>query len=368
MIIQENVSLADLTTIQVGGQARYVLTVENCGDVRAAVSFARERNLPWFVLGGGSNVIAQGDFDGVIILNRIAGFRELDDAVFQIGAGEITDEVIAKLCAQKLSGMECLSLIPGRVGALPVQNVGAYGQEIAQTLTELTVFDARDNQFKILSRDDCEFAYRDSIFKSQENRHYIICDITLRLNRDWLQPPFYPALENYLLEKFPQNVAPNGEFRERFSPSQIRDAVIAIRNSKLPPVAEIPSAGSFFKNPIVDADFAQKFLAKFPDAPHWAMENEHQSDGKIAANKCEKLSAGWLIDRAGLKGFAKYGFQIYPENALVITHIAVAKNRENSASVRENSAENLAKFKNEIIEKVREKFGVMLEQEPESLC
>jgi UDP-N-acetylmuramate dehydrogenase len=215
-----------------------------------------------------------------------------------------------------------------------VQNVGAYGQEISQTLTELTVFDIRNKKFKILSNADCKFAYRDSIFKSRENRKYIICDITLQLNRENLKPPFYESLQKYLDEN---------EITD-FSPQKIRDTVIAIRNQKLPPVREIPSAGSFFKNPIVDEEIAQKLLAEFPDAPHWPMPE-----------KREKLAAGWLIERAGLKGFAKYGFQVFPQNALVITNI------ENS------TAENLAKFKAEIVARVREKFGVTLEQEPENL-
>ena len=377
MKIQQNISLAKLTTMKIGGFAKYVLTIENREDFRDAFDFIREKNLAWFVLGDGSNVIAHGDFNGAILLNRIKGFREVSDAVFQIGAGEITDETIAKLCAKNLSGVECLSLIPGRVGALPVQNVGAYGQEISQTLTELSVFDIRDNSFKILKNSDCKFAYRDSIFKSQNNRHYIICDITLQLNREFLQPPFYPALKNYFREnndhfaKTPARASSCAQSQDsekisrkildsatdksaqnddilasrKFSPQEIRDAVIAIRNSKLPPVREIPSAGSFFKNPIVDANFAKNFLAKNPDAPHWPLENGR-----------EKLAAGWLLDRAGLKGFAKFGFQLYPLNALVVTNVA-----------SENSAENLAKFVAEITTIVREKFGVELEQEPESL-
>jgi len=335
MKIEENVSLAKLTTMQIGGFAKFVLTCETREDIRDAVKLAKDKNLPWFVLGGGSNVISSGDFNGAVILNRIKGFREVNDVAFQIGAGEITDDIIAKLCAKSLSGVECLSLIPGRIGGLPVQNVGAYGQEISQTLTELTVFDIRDNSFKTLTNTECQFAYRDSIFKSQTGRHYIICDITLQLSQTFLTLPLYPALENY--------------FREHqitdFSPMTIREAVIAIRNSKLPPVATIPSAGSFFKNPIVDEKVAKKLLEKFPSAPHWPMENSR-----------EKLAAGWLVDQAGLKSFAKYGFQIYPQNALVITNIA-----------KDNSAENLAKFKSEIVAKVREKFSVELEQEPESL-
>jgi len=334
MKIQENILLSELTTMQIGGTASFVLACYNRDDIRNAIEFAKEKNLPWFVMGGGSNILASGDYYGVIILNRIKGFKQLDNVTFRIGAGEKWDKTVAKLCAKDLSGVECLSLIPGVAGATPVQNVGAYGQDISQTLVKLTAFDTRDGQFKTLTNADCKFAYRSSIFKSQDNRHYIICDITLRLKHELLQSPFYPALEKYLEE--------NSIFD--FSPVSIRQAVINIRNSKLPPVDKIPNTGSFFKNPLVASKVAEKLLTEFPSAPHWDMP-----DGQV------KLSAGWLIDQSGLKGYKNYGFQVYPKNALVITNIT------------NGTAADLAKFKAEIIAKVKEKFGVTLEQEPENL-
>ncbi|MCL2037586.1 UDP-N-acetylmuramate dehydrogenase [Candidatus Saccharibacteria bacterium] len=339
MKVQENISLSELTTMRVGGVARWVLLCESRDDIVAAIDFANERNLPWFVLGGGSNVVASDDYNGVIILNRIKGFEKINYVAYKIGAGENWDETVEKLCTENLSGVECLSLIPGVAGATPVQNVGAYGQDISQTLVELTVFDVRDGQFKTLTNEDCKFTYRDSVFKSQKNRHYIICDITLRLSRQIMKPPFYEALQRYFSERIKSEGIEKG-----ISPSEVRAAVIAIRDSKLPRVEEVPSTGSFFKNPIVSKDFASDIIKKFPDAPYWLM-----SDGRV------KLAAGWLIDRAELKGYENYGFQLYPKNALVITNVA------------NSSAENLAKFKAEIISKVHEKFDIELEQEPESL-
>lgn len=179
-----------------------------------------------------------------------------------------------------------------------------------------------------------KFAYRDSILKSRKNRNYIITDITVQMKNNCVEPPPYPALEKYLHENQITD----------FSPKSIRQAVIAVRNSKLPPVQKIASAGSFFKNPLVDADFAKNILTKFPEMPHFSMSENR-----------EKLAAGWLIDQAGLRGFTKFGFQIYPKNALVITNVA------------NGNAKNLLKFKHEIIEKIRKKFGVELEQEPENL-
>jgi UDP-N-acetylmuramate dehydrogenase len=334
MLIQENISLVELTTMRIGGKARYVLTCSDNNDVKNAVQFARDKNLPWFVIGGGSNIVAASDYDGVIILNQIKGFYKIDDTTYKIGAGENWDETVARLCDLDLSGVECLSLVPGVAGSFPVQNVGAYGQDISQVLTELTAFDANTDKFVTLTNADCNFSYRDSIFKSQKDRHYIICDITLRLSKKFIQPPLYKSLQDYLDEQKITDL----------SPKSIRQAVIDIRNLKLPPVDKIPSAGSFFKNPLVTSEFATNFLESFPDAPHWTMK-----DGRV------KLSAGWLIDQAGLKSYQNHGFQIYPKNALVVTNIA------------NGTAEGLRDFRAEIIQKVEQKFGVKLEQEPESL-
>jgi len=338
MKYQENVSLATLTTMRLGGAARYVAEILNKDDLVAAVEFARERDLPWFVIGGGSNIVAQGDFDGLIILNRIKGFVKLDEAadsaVYQIGAGEIWDSVVERLVAANLSGVEAMSAIPGVAGATPIQNVGAYGQEIADTLIELEAYDTDRDQFVTLDAEACGFSYRNSIFKNPATRHHIITSITLRLSKKPPQPPFYHSLEKYLKE---HNITD-------FTAATIRDAVIKIRADKLPNPRQIASAGSFFKNPIVPRAVAEKLLSEFPDAPHWPMPGDK-----------EKLAAGWLIDQAGLKAYSSHGLQIYPKNALVVTNLSA------------KSAADLAKFKSEIIAQVKAKFGVTLEQEPENL-
>lgn len=339
MVTRENVALGTLTTMQLGGLARYVVEITTHNELVEAITFARGKNLPFFVLGGGSNVIASDeDFDGVIILNLIKGFEKLaeDDmsAAYRIGAGEIWDEVVARLCDLGLSGIEALSAIPGTAGATPVQNVGAYGQEIADTLVELEAYDVDLGQFVTLSRDDCRFTYRNSVFKDPQTRHHVIVSITLSLRKKSLKPPFYPALQKYLDEN---------EISD-FSPQSIRAAVIAVRADKLPDPRRIANTGSFFRNPIVNRTTADKLLTDFPNMPHWPT-----NDGQV------KLAAGWLIDQADLKSFSKYGLQLYPKNALVVTNIAHA------------TAKDLTKFKEEIIAKVQEKFGVELEQEPENL-
>jgi UDP-N-acetylmuramate dehydrogenase len=338
MKYQENVSLATLTTMRLGGFARYVVEIITKDDLVAAIEFAREHGLPWFILGGGSNVVARGDFDGLIILNRIRGFEKLDEdsesVTYKIGAGEVWDLVVEQLVSDGLSGVETMSAIPGYAGSTPIQNVGAYGQEIADTLVELDAYDTNSDQFVTLTAEECGFSYRNSIFKNPAKRHHIITSITLQLCKESPKPPFYPSLQKYLTDN---NITD-------YTSTSIRAAVIAVRTDKLPDPRDVASAGSFFKNPIINSDVANKLLEKFPDAPHWEMPGS-----KI------KLAAGWLIDQASLKAYSAHGLQIYPKNALVVTNLEA------------KSADDLAKFKSEIITKVREKFGVTLEQEPEDL-
>ena len=338
MKLQERVSLSSLTTMRLGGTARYVAKIDDNDSLLEVTSFAHDHNLPWFVIGSGSNIIADGDYDGVIILNRIRGFEKVSEdsasATYKIGAGEIWDSIVEKVCGLGLSGIEAMSAIPGRAGSTPVQNVGAYGQEIADTLIGLDAYDTKNNEFVTLTPGDCKFSYRNSVFKDPATRHHIITSITLRLRKNQLAPPFYPALEKYL----------SANDITDFSPNNIRQAVINVRAEKLPPVEKIASAGSFFKNPIVEKVVAEKLLSKFPDAPNWDM-----GENKV------KLAAGWLIDQAGLKGFSKYGMMVYPKNALVLVN--------NDAT----SYDDLDRFKSEIVDIIRDKFGITLEQEPENL-
>jgi len=338
MKYETNVPLGNLTTMRLGGLARYVVEIATKDDLVEAVAFARKEGLPWFVLGGGSNVIAKGDFDGVIILNRIKGFEKISEdslsVTYKVGAGEVLDSVIERLVAENLSGVEAMSAIPGYAGSTPIQNVGAYGQEISDSLVELEAYDTNSNEFVTLDPVSCGLAYRNSIFKNPETRHHIVSSITLRLSKEGIKPPFYPALEKHLAERGVPNP----------SPGDIRDAVISIRAEKVPDPEYIANAGSFFKNPIVEKPVAEKLSEMFPDAPHW-----DTSENKV------KLAAGWLIDKAGLKSYSAHGLQIYPENALVVVNL----NAE--------SAEDLEKFKSEVIAIVQEKFGITLEQEPETL-
>lgn len=338
MQIQTDVSLKDYSTMRIGGKAHALTTVTSHDDLRQAVTWAEERTLPILVLGGGSNVIFSDGYDGLVIVNRIPGFEVLEDSpagtTVRIGAGENWDEVVKKTVDMNLHGIEALSAIPGTAGGTPVQNVGAYGAQISDTLIELTAYDTLLHRFVVLSRDACNFSYRNSIFKSPLDRHFIITSITLRLTKESPQPPFYASLEAYLAEHHITD----------FTVQAIRDAVVAIRAIKLPDPSIIANTGSFFKNPIITAEQAAELIANHPTLAHWPMP-----DGRV------KLAAGWLVEQAGLKGYASHGMKTYENHALVLVNESA------------KTYDDLAAFREEIIAKVQKAFGVTLEQEPELL-
>jgi UDP-N-acetylmuramate dehydrogenase len=336
MQIQTDILLNQYTTMRLGGVAKHLVVVHTADELREAVEWALAQNLPWLVLGGGSNVIFKDGYTGLVIVNRINGFEILSDnamtTLLRIGSGEDWDSVVARTVAMDLIGIEALSAIPGTAGATPVQNVGAYGQEIADTLVELQAYDLQTHQFVVLDKAACGFSYRDSIFKSPENRRYLIVSIILQLHRGNPMPPFYDSLQRYLAE---HNIT-------SYTPKIIRDAVIAIRAEKLPDPSVIANTGSFFKNPIISREEFAPIIAKHPRIPFYE-----------TADKRIKLLAGWLIDQTGLKGYTNHGMKIYDKNALVFVNES-AKNYD-----------DLAAFRQEIIDKVREQFSVTLEQEPE---
>lgn len=339
MQIQQNVPLKDYTTMHLGGPARAMVTITSKQELAQAIKWAQDQNLPVLAIGEGSNLIVRDEgFDGLIILNRILGFEISEDtmeySLVRIGAGEHWDSVVAKTVELGLSGIELLSAIPGTAGATPVQNVGAYGAEIADTFVELEAYNQLTSKFVTLKKDDCKFSYRNSIFKPLKSRHYIITSITLKLKKTSLQPPFYARLQTYIDQN---NIID-------FSPKSIRNCIITIRKVILPDPKLIANTGSFFKNPIILANQFQHLQIDYPEMPHYDMPNNQV-----------KIPAGWLIDQTGLKGYSAHGMKIYEKNALVFVN-------ENAKNYQD-----LAAFKTEVIERVNQKFGIILEQEPETI-
>lgn len=311
-------------------------TADSASDVVSLYRNAQKENLPIFVLGGGSNVITHDEvFEGIVLLNKIKGFEiisETDETTdVKIGAGEVWDEVVEKAIGLGLQGVEAMSGIPGTAGAAPVQNVGAYGQEIADTLISLEAYDSKTDTIVTISADECDFSYRNSIFRDKEKGRYCILNITLRLNKAEPKPPYYASLQKYIDEN---------DIRE-VNLSVIRVAVLNIRSEKLPDPAELPSAGSFFKNALVEKWKLEELQKEYSDIPNYAM-----SDGRY------KIPTGWLIDKAGLRGYRSHGMRVYEKNALVLVN--------DSAT----GYDDLVAIREEIVQIVFDKFGIEIEQEP----
>ncbi|EDK72326.1 UDP-N-acetylmuramate dehydrogenase, partial [candidate division TM7 genomosp. GTL1] len=246
-------------------------------------------------------IVRDDGFGGIVIRNHILGFETLSDdgtyVVLKIGAGEDWDSVVERSVTMGLSGIEALSAIPGTAGATPVQNVGAYGQEIASTLTELEAYDMKEKRFVVLKNADCGFAYRYSIFKSTENRRYIITSITLKLSRIAPQPPFYDSLQKYLDE---HNIT-------YFTPQVIRDAVIAIRKVKLPNPVLTPNTGSFFKNPIIEEWLLNELRKTYDDIPSYTMAAKRFCDGEFNVDGISRVEDGEAVRGIGVKRRGIFG-------------------------------------------------------------
>lgn len=335
MKIRENVPIAKLTTMRLGGPARFVLEIEKESDVAEAYAFAKKHDLPVYVLGGGSNIIGRdGGYDGVILVNRLLGMGEVapekaNKIQMWAASGEALDDFVRYTTKYGWSGMEALSAIPGTVGAAPVQNVGAYGQEIADTLVSVDAYDVKTDQIVTLAKDELGMGYRRSIFNHGEDvGRYFITKIVVELKRAQLEPPFYNSLQKYMDE---QGI-------DEYTPENIRKAVHAVRDSKLPNPEFIASSGSFFKNVYLKEEEIP--AAEKKGIPVW--------DGG-------KIPSGWLVENAGLKGKLIHGMRVWDKASLVLVN-EDAKNYSNLAAARE-----------EIIKTVKEKYGFTLEQEPMEL-
>lgn len=336
MDIHTNIPLKNYTTMKLGGNARFMTEAHTPEEIREVCHNAKSQNLPIFILGGGSNVIVRDEgFNGIVIHNRIPGFEVIVDepgaTTLKIGAGENWDAIVKRTVDMNLTGIEAMSAIPGTAGAAPVQNVGAYGQEIADSLISLEAYDIQTDRFIVLESSDCGFSYRNSIFRSTEAGRYVIISITIKLYKTAPAPPFYAAIQDYFDE---HNIT-------LFTPEIVRDAVIEIRKYKLPDPKVTPNTGSFFKNAIVE-DWQLTDLKKaYPDIPTYDMP-----DGRF------KIPTGWLIEQAGLKGKTLHGMHVHDKNALVLINES-AKNYADLAAARD-----------EIIGTVRDQFRILIEQEP----
>jgi UDP-N-acetylmuramate dehydrogenase len=312
-----------------------VQEINKVADIGAAYRFAKENSLPVFILGGGANTIGRDEgYTGVILRVKLRGVEMAEErpeeVIVKAYAGEVLDDVVKITTSRGYSGIEALAAIPGTVGAAPVQNVGAYGQQIADVIEEVEVYDSKTGEIRVLPKKKCRFAYRESIFNtgSEAGRYFIIA-VSLKLAKGkTLQPPFYTSLQNYVDEHHETD----------FSPENIRKMVTMVRAAKLPDPNIVASSGSFFKN--VELTDAEAAIAKEKGIQVW------QENGKNVVN------SGWLIEQAGLKGKEFYGMRVSDKAALILIN-------EGAKSYADLS---LARAK--IADIVWKKFGFVLEQEP----
>ncbi|MFY9742844.1 MAG: UDP-N-acetylmuramate dehydrogenase [Candidatus Sulfotelmatobacter sp.] len=345
MLLQENIPLAPLSTFKIGGLARYFVAAKDMAEVQEAVAWARSSNLPLFVLGGGSNLlIADAGWPGLVLKVAIQGIERsaADDkgkVLFDVGAGEAWDRFVSEAVRARCAGVECLSGIPGSVGGTPVQNVGAYGQEVSETIASVQVFDLNDDQVRTLTPADCEFGYRSSIFNTTQYGRFIVLRVSYALTPDGNARITYMDLKRHFNGwETPPNLA------------EVREAVRHIRALKgmliVPGDPDCQSAGSFFKNPVLSEEQHAALKAR-------AAARGLSLPSYPALESRKKVSAAWLVERSGFaKGFGSGRVAISSKHALAIVNRGGA------------SAAQVLALKEQIQHRVEEIWGVRLEAEP----
>ena len=332
MNIQQNISLRPYNTFGIDVNARMFAQFGNAAgleEVLRSLSPAQQ-----MILGGGSNILFTGDFNGLVLKNNITGIDVVDEddehVYLKVGAGENWHRFVMYCIDNNLAGVENLSLIPGNVGASPMQNIGAYGVEMKEVFHDLEAMHLHEKEVQLFTLNDCEFGYRDSVFKRKYKDQFAILTVTFRLNKTPKFNTSYGAIEQELDKMGVKNL----------SIKAISQAVINIRSSKLPDPAVIGNAGSFFKNPTVNASFFESLKKQFPSIV-----------GYKVGDDAVKLAAGWLIEQCGWKGYRKGDAGCHAKQALVLVNYGNASGGE------------IYDLSGEIVESVRNKFGVELERE-----
>ena len=345
MIVRENVAVGPLTTFGVGGAARWFAVAETEEDVAEAVAWAAGRGVGMFVLGGGSNLlVADEGFDGLVLRMEIGGIAECGDGYFDVGAGVGWDEFVSRVVSAGYAGVECLAGIPGSVGGTPVQNVGAYGQDVAETIEAVRVFDRERMEFGWLGKSECGFRYRESRFNTDEPGRFVVVTVRFRLRAGGAPELKYADLRKW----FGEGARPTVR--------EVAAAVREIRRGKgmllVEGDADCRSAGSFFKNPVVEAGMVAGIAAAagVVEVPHWAVAGAQGSVQRV------KLPAAWLLERAGfVKGFGDGPVGISTKHTLALVNRGGAM------------CADVERFEGEIERVVMEKFGVRLVREPVKL-
>jgi len=336
---EEQVELAPHNTLRLPAAARYFVRLRRREAIPYWLDWARERELPLLALGGGSNLVLAGDFPGLVLKIALCGrhwtYISEDEAELTVAAGENWHETVMYTVALGYRGLENLALIPGNTGAAPVQNIGAYGAELADVLVAVEAYDRKEKHWCSLDREACRFAYRDSVFKRQPGR-YLITAVRIRLSRTRPLRLGYRDLASWFRHRNLNPEQPEGVI----DAADVAHAVIAIRQEKLPDPASLPNAGSFFKNPVISPDRFAALQSRFPEIVSYPDPGG------------EKLAAGWLIEQCGWKGFRNNRVGVHSRQALVLINLG------------EGTGSDILELAGAIARDVNEKFGVELEIEP----
>lgn len=331
-MISNNQDLKEYNTFGISVSASHFASFSSIEDLKHMIRMFPNEEL--LILGGGSNLLFTKDFDGLVLRNEIKGFeiidRTMDSVIVKAGAGEVWHEFVLKCIEEGLAGLENLSLIPGSVGASPMQNIGAYGVELKDVFHSLEAYHLPSGEIHTFDAESCEFGYRESVFKRKSKGQYIILSVSFTLSSEANLNTSYGAIESELKNRG----------IEHPTIKDISNAVIAIRTSKLPNPKEIGNAGSFFKNPIVEQGIVDKILIDYPEAPNYPAET-----GK------RKLAAGWLIEQAGWKGKTIGNYGVHKLQALVLVNYGGA------------TGQQIWDLSSEIIASIESEFGVTLERE-----
>lgn len=332
-ILQQNISLKPYHTFGIDVRSAFFIEVKQESQLREALGLPKVKTLPLLILGGGSNMLFTKDYEGVVLKISIPGIDVVEngnEVLLTAGAGVIWNDLVKYCVDLGYGGIENLTLIPGTVGAAPIQNIGAYGVELKDVFVSCTAMARESGEVRAFNFDDCKFGYRESVFKNELKDQYIITSVTLKLKKAATVQTHYGAIQAELAARAIENP----------TIKDVSDVVASIRVSKLPDPSTIGNAGSFFKNPIIEKEQFEKLIAQFPNVVHYP-----SGDGKI------KLAAGWLIESCGFKGKIVGETGTWKNQALVLVNHGEASGQE------------VYNFSEDIIESVFSKFGVRLSRE-----
>lgn len=335
-LFQEHVDLASLTTLRVGGEARFFTHITTKQELSQALTEACNQNLPIFILGGGSNIVVRDTgWNGVVLKIDIPGIeytKNENDTLVSVGAGVSWDDLVRETVENGLHGLENLSLIPGTVGASPIQNIGAYGAEVKDTIVAVHALHKETQEERIFSNEECQFGYRESFFKTPEGKRWVIFKVDFLLTYHGELNTEYKDVASYLEE----NSISNPTLQD------IREAIVTIRTRKLPDLQHYGTAGSFFKNPIISSQQATELKEKYPDIPLY------EKDDQI------KVSLAWILDHVlNLKGFSLNHVSLYHNQPLVLV-------TEKGAQ-----AKDILALKEYVATEVKKSTGIEIEMEPQ---